>query len=53
VQHFFANLTPGGYLFLGHAESLFHVDETFHLVHFPGTAGYLKPSVPLAAGGKL
>jgi chemotaxis protein methyltransferase CheR len=53
VQHFYANLTPGGYLFLGHAESLFHVDETFHLVHFPGTAGYLKPFGPPAAGGKL
>ena len=53
VQHFYANLTPGGYLFLGHAESLFHVDETFRLVHFPGTAGYLKPSVLAAAGGKL
>ncbi len=44
VQHFYANLVPGGYLFLGHAESLFQVDDAFHLVHFPGTTAYWKPS---------
>jgi len=48
VQHFFSNLVPGGYFFLGHAESLFHVDKSFQLVHFPGTTGYWKPS----AGGR-
>jgi len=42
VQHFYSNLLPGGYLFLGHAESLFQVDDTFKLVHFPGTTGYCK-----------
>jgi len=47
VQHFFSNLLPGGYFFLGHAESLFHVNQSFQLVHFPGTTGYWKPS----AGG--
>ncbi len=48
VQHFFANLMPGGYLFLGHAESLFQVDDTFKLVHLPGTTAYQKPRL----GGK-
>lgn len=43
VQHFYANLLPGGYLFLGHAESLFQVDDAFRLVHFIGTTGYCKP----------
>lgn len=53
VQHFFSNLVPGGYLFLGHAESLFQVDNTFHLVHFPGTTAYSKPAAAAsAAGGK-
>jgi len=44
VQHFFSNLVPGGYFFLGHAESLFHINESFQLVHFPGTTGYCKPN---------
>lgn len=52
VQHFYANLLPGGYFFLGHAESLFQVDEAFRLVHFPGTTAYWKPSAGSAAGGK-
>jgi chemotaxis protein methyltransferase CheR len=48
IQHFFSNLLPGGYLFLGNAESLFQVDAKFRLVHFPGAIGYWKPTV----GGK-
>ncbi|MGD0215635.1 MAG: protein-glutamate O-methyltransferase CheR [Terriglobales bacterium] len=50
VQHFYASLLPGGYLFLGHAESLFQVDDSFRLVHFTGTTAYGKPA-PAAAGG--
>jgi chemotaxis protein methyltransferase CheR len=49
VQHFYSNLLPGGYLFLGHAESLFQVDDAFRLVHFPGTTAYWKPTA--AQGG--
>jgi chemotaxis protein methyltransferase CheR len=52
VQHFYANLLPGGYLFLGHAESLFQVDDTFRLVHFPGTTAYWKPTAAPAGGVK-
>jgi chemotaxis protein methyltransferase CheR len=45
-------VVPGGYLFLGHAESLYQVDERFRLLHFPGALGYLKPSGLAAIGGK-
>ncbi|MFZ1918092.1 MAG: protein-glutamate O-methyltransferase CheR [Terriglobales bacterium] len=51
VQHFYTSLVPGGYFFLGHAESLFHVDDTFRLVHFPGTTAYWKPRRGSGAGG--
>jgi len=43
IRHFFRNLVPGGYLFLGNAESLFQVDDQFRLVRFPGAIGYRKP----------
>jgi len=51
VQHFYTNLVTGGYFFLGHAESLFHVDDTFRLIHFPGTTAYWKPPRGSATGG--
>jgi chemotaxis protein methyltransferase CheR len=44
VEHFFNNLNSGGYFFLGMSESLFRLSDEFHLVHFPGTVGYWKPS---------
>jgi len=52
MQHFFSNLLPGGYLLLGHSESLYQVDDRFHLVHFPGAIGYWKPPHGYTAGGK-
>ena len=52
VQHFYSNLLPGGYLFLGHAESLFQVNDAFRLVHFLGTTAYWKPTAAQAAGAK-
>jgi chemotaxis protein methyltransferase CheR len=42
IQRFYSNLLQHGYLFLGHSESLFSVNEDFRLVHFPGATGYVK-----------
>jgi chemotaxis protein methyltransferase CheR len=42
IQHFYNNLLPHGYLFLGHSESLYGVSEDFHLVHLPGATAYIK-----------
>jgi chemotaxis protein methyltransferase CheR len=50
VEHFFSNLNFGGYFFLGTSESLLRLNEQFHLVHFPGTIAYWKPSLK---SGKL
>jgi chemotaxis protein methyltransferase CheR len=45
VNHFFNNLSFGGYFFLGTSESLLKLNDQFHLVHLPGTIAYWKPSV--------
>jgi chemotaxis protein methyltransferase CheR len=45
INHFFTNLTFGGYFFLGTSESLVKLNEQFHLIHFPGTIAYWKPSL--------
>jgi len=50
VEHFFSNLNFGGYFFLGTSESLLRLNDQFHLVHFPGTIAYWKPSLK---SGKL
>ncbi len=50
INHFFTNLNFGGYFFLGASESLMKLNDQFHLIHFPGTIGYWKPSL---TSGKL
>jgi chemotaxis protein methyltransferase CheR len=50
IDHFFSNLNFGGYFFLGTSESLMKLNDQFHLVHFPGTIAYWKPSLK---SGKL
>jgi chemotaxis protein methyltransferase CheR len=52
IQHFYNNLLPHGYLFLGHSESLYGVNGDFRLVHLPGATAYVKGE-RMPAGGKL
>jgi chemotaxis protein methyltransferase CheR len=52
VQHYYSNLLPGSYLFLGHSESLYGINQAFHLVHFPGATAYFKPAAPVSGGAK-
>jgi len=42
IQHFYNNLLPHGYLFLGHSESLYGVNDDFRLVHLPSATAYAK-----------
>lgn len=42
VDRFYDILLPGGYLFIGHSESLHGVSRAFKLVHFPGAIVYKK-----------
>lgn len=42
VQHFYNNLQPYGYFFVGQSESLHGVNDMFKTVHFPGGFGYKK-----------
>ncbi len=44
IQHFHNNVNLGGYLFLGHSESLFGINNDFRLLHFPGCVAYRKIS---------
>ena len=50
VNHYYTNLNFGGYFFLGTSESLLNLNDKLHLVHFPGSIAYWKPSL---SSGKL
>jgi chemotaxis protein methyltransferase CheR len=53
IQHFYNNLLPHGYLFLGHSESLYGVNDDFRLVHLPGATAYVKGERSLAGAKSL
>jgi len=42
LRHFYNNLSPHGYLFLGHSESLHGVSDDYRLVHLPGATAYMR-----------
>lgn len=46
VEHFARAVEPGGYLFVGHAESLHGLTDAFKPVHFPGALAYRKAVAP-------
>ena len=45
VSWFYDSLNPGGYLFLGRAESLYNISRAFKLVNFDGRPVYKKEAV--------
>ncbi|HLW89286.1 MAG TPA: protein-glutamate O-methyltransferase CheR [Terriglobales bacterium] len=51
IQHFYNDLLPHGYLFLGHSESLYGVSDDFRLVHLPGATAYVKAERKQGGGG--
>jgi chemotaxis protein methyltransferase CheR len=46
IEGFYERLHPGGYLFLGHSESLLNVSTAFELVHLTTDLVYRKPLGP-------
>lgn len=42
ISAFYDNLLPGGYLIIGHSESLHNITRAFKPIHFPGAIIYKK-----------
>lgn len=52
VSNMGAALRPGGYLFLGHSESLLGIDHSFDLVDLAATFAYRKPRQAASLEGR-
>jgi chemotaxis protein methyltransferase CheR len=48
IDMFYERLVPGGFLFLGHSESLLNVSTAFELVHLSEDLVYRKPLISMA-----
>jgi chemotaxis protein methyltransferase CheR len=46
IESFYDRLQPGGFLMLGHSESLLHVSTAFELAHLPTDMVYRRPLGP-------
>jgi chemotaxis protein methyltransferase CheR len=53
MKNLYRRLSPGGYLFLGHSESLTNLSTAFELVHLTGDLVYRKPTTAVAWRGEL
>jgi chemotaxis protein methyltransferase CheR len=53
VDAFYRKLVPGGYLLLGHSESLLNVSTAFELVHLKTAMVYRRPLRAAAPNGKM
>ncbi|MFA7165427.1 MAG: protein-glutamate O-methyltransferase CheR [Desulfoplanes sp.] len=42
ISSFYDNLLPGGYLFIGHSESLHNISRVFKPIHYPSAIVYRK-----------
>jgi chemotaxis protein methyltransferase CheR len=51
IEMFYERLVPGGFLFLGHSESLLNVSTAFELVHLRDDLVYRKPPSASRFGG--
>ncbi len=50
IENLYARLVPGGYLFLGHSESLVNMTTAFELVHLSEDLAYRRPLFGGAGG---
>lgn len=50
IENFYNTLNPGGFLLLGHSESLMNITTAFRLRHFKNDMVYEKPLNPDAGG---
>lgn len=43
VEYFYDALNPGGYIFLGHSESILRITKAFEIVYFENNIAFRKP----------
>jgi len=43
VEYFYDALNPGGYIFLGHSESILRITKAFEIVYFDNNIAFRKP----------